>query len=302
VLTPVLILPTFNLINYILPSFSDTITYLPQGGSMEVYLMRLILSVFTVLALLTLLAMTPLFAQEGESEYEPNNSDSNYQVLDEGQNLVNGYISLDNDRDDWFALPGSGINTTLTLTFNPDEVEIDWEVIDDGRDPDTWDDRDPQTVAHLTNYGSPETVTIQTFGHCEIHLWAYSGQGNYTITIGEQTCQGIDEIEPNDTNIMANLISGDEIQGYACPGDSDWYVIDGQQDRYWSITCGFDAGKVEVDWEIFSDDNRVANDTSYGSPDNISCEIPGTCYIHVWHFTGEGPYIIDLESYTNTDI
>jgi hypothetical protein len=264
--------------------------------------MRLILSVSAVIALLTALSITPLFAQATYIENESDYDGSHYQYPDEGQNLLSGHISYENDVDDWYSLPGTGVNTTLTLTFNPAEVEIDWEVIDDGHDPDYWDDQESRTLATLTNYGSPESVTIQTFGHCVIHLWAYSGEGNYTINVGEVTCQGEDEFEPNDTQFYASPAPYDMVAGHVCPGDSDWYFIEGREGEYWSLTLNFDPTEVEVDWEIYSDDQRVAVETNYGSPDILSCDVPGTCYIHVWQFTGAGDYRIDLAGYTNSDI
>ena len=263
--------------------------------------MRTLLSASAVLILLTALAIVPLLAQEGPDENEPTNN-SICDTLYEDQNLVRGEIGAEGDHDDWFSLSGTGINNTLTLTFDPKKVEIDWEIIDDGKDPDYWDDRDPVNLAYLTNFGSPETVTVQTFGHCLVHLWAYSGQGSYTISLGKSKCQGLDEVEPNDTKDQANPAGHDIIEGSVCAGDNDWYVIYGRENEYWSLTLNFDATETEVDWEIYSDDRKVATGTNYGSPDTISCDVPGKCYIHVWQFSGEGEYMISLAGYTNTDI
>jgi hypothetical protein len=262
--------------------------------------MKLFLSVATILALLTFLAISPLLAQETYFEDESEEA-YGHQYLEDGQTSISGHIG-GNDREDWYTLPGFSYNTSVTLTFNPAEVEIDWDLVDNGVDPDYWDDRDPVTLATLTNFGSPETVTVQTFGHLVIPLWVYSGEGTYTITIGEVKCQGFDEIEPNDTQIYSNLAPHDIIEGHVCAGDSDWYVLDGQQAEYWSVDLNFDPSEVEVDWEIYSDDTRMAVGTNYGSPDLLACYVPGKCYIHVWQFSGSGDYMINLAGYTNTDI
>ena len=262
--------------------------------------MKLILSTAAVLTLLTILAVIPLFAQEGPDENESYNNQC-CDTLYEDQNLIRGEIGAYDDHDDWFTLVGTGIYTTLTLTFDPEEVEIDWEVIDDGRDPDYWDDRERRTLAYLDGYGSPESVTVDTFGHCEIHLWAYSGQGSYTVSIGDVNCQGFDEVEPNDGQNQADTIYVDAIEGTVCPGDSDWYMMDYPEGLYWSCTLMFDPSETEVDWEIYSGGERVAFGNGYGSPDTLSCFVPGKCYIHVWQFSGEGSYAIDTAGYSEAD-
>lgn len=261
--------------------------------------MRLFISAITIFALLVVFVVTPLLGQEGPSENESNNRRSVADDIYEDQTIVYGEIGADGDIDDWYTMPGFGISTTFTLMFNPEEVEIDWEVIDNGLDPDYWDDRESRTIS-LTENGSPEAIAVETFGGCTIHLWAYSGHGSYTLSIGE-SCQGPGEKEPNNTPGDANYVGYDWIDGYVCKDDHDWYALDFPGDAYWDIELSFVDDEVEIDWAIWDDDKLVANNTGYSSPETVSCYIAGKCWLHVWQFSGEGAYRLDLTGYEYSD-
>jgi hypothetical protein len=124
----------------------------------------------------------------------------------------------------------------------------------------------------------------------------YSGQGSYTITLGDAaSCEGLDEQEPNDTIDQADDAWWDSIEGNACVDDSDWYVLDGQEGNHPTFTLSFDDENLEVDWQIFNNDQSISLNTNYGSPESVTVDVPGTCYIHVWQFSGEGPYSIGIQ-------
>jgi len=108
--------------------------------------------------------------------------------------------------------------------------------------------------------------------------------------------EGPDEWESNDTMELA-----DEIEGYIIEAEigdddeDDWFMLTGQEGYNPSFTIHFDEDELEVDWEIWSDDEIVDSSVAYGSPETISTRVPGTCYIHVWWWSGEGEYWIEIE-------
>jgi hypothetical protein len=177
-----------------------------------------------------------------------------------------------------------GTNPSFTMTFDADTLEVDWEVISDD-----------EVVASRTDYGSPDSVTCEVPGTCYIHVWHWSGEGEYRIEINSDACQGDDEVEPNNDKDLADSIDGLEIDGYACANDEDWYVLEGQEGRNPTFTMTFNDEDLEVDWEVYSDDEVVASMTDWDSPEDVTCRIPGTCYIRVWWWEGEGDYKIEIE-------
>jgi hypothetical protein len=106
--------------------------------------------------------------------------------------------------------------------------------------------------------------------------------------------EGVNEVEPNDTVDTADSVTGFTIQGSIGKNDTDdWFMLDGQEGEMPSFVIVFDVETMEVDWEIYSDDEVVASGEEDGSPETISdVDVPGTCYIHVSRVSGKGDYTI----------
>jgi hypothetical protein len=249
--------------------------------------MRIFLSIISMAFLLVIFAMAPAIAREGPDENEPNDTMAQADSID--GLTIEGKID-ERDHDDWYVLEGQeGTNPTFTLTFDEDNLEIDWEIYSG-----------EEVVATMSDWGSPESTTVEVPSTCYIHVWWWSGSGDYTIDIEpadttSTDCAGEDEVESNDTKDLADSISGLEINGYACENDDDWYVLEGQEGANPTFTMTFDEDTLEIDWEIYSGDEVVASALDWGSPDELSAEVPGTCYIHVWWYSGEGEYKIEIE-------
>jgi hypothetical protein len=235
------------------------------------------------------LCLYPAIAQEGPDEIESNDKMDLADSIDGFE--IEGTIGPD-DTDDWYVLEGQGgYYPEITLDFDDDDVEIDWEVYSD--DEVVWSSYD---------YGAPESMReVAVRGTCYIHLWHWSGQGDYTIEItptdvANDECAGDDEIEPNDDMDLADTISDFKIYGYMCEDDEDWFVLEGQEGRYPTFTLDFDEDEVEIDWEIYSDEDLVDDSVDYGAPEKLRPEVPGVCYIHLWQWSGEGEYTIEIDT------
>lgn len=245
-------------------------------------MMRIYLSAGFAAVLLLLFTNAPALAKEGSDEVESNNTKD---LADSIDGFVIHAEMDENDSDDWFVLGGQeGTSPSFTIDFDDEEMEVDWEIYSD-------DD----VVATSSEYGAPEILTANVPGTCYIHVWYWSGEGEYTITIETGACAGESEVEPNNEKNLADSVDGLEIKGYACEDDEDWYVLEGQEGREPTFTMRFDDEALEVDWEVLSDDEVVASMTEWDSPEDITVEVPGTCYIHVWWWDGEGDYTIEIE-------
>jgi hypothetical protein len=248
--------------------------------------MRNILSIAAMAIMLLLFVIAPAFALAGGSEVEPNDTRAQADSID--GLTIDGAIN-ERDHDDWYVLQGQeGTNPTFTMTFDADTLEVDWEVFSDD-----------EAVATQSAWGSPDSVAVQVPGTCYIHVWWWSGSGDYSIDIEPAAegddCAGASEVEPNDSKDLADLIDGMEIKGYMCENDEDWYKLDGQEGTNPTFTLSFDAEGLEMDWEIISDDEVIQSMTDYGSPEEITARVPGTCYLHIWWWSGEGPYKVKIE-------
>ena len=124
--------------------------------------------------------------------------------------------------------------------------------------------------------------------------------GDYEIEIEpgggvDDDCEGPDEIEPNDEVDLADWIDGYIIEGYACEGDDDWYVLDGQEGVNPEITLRYDEDECDIDLEVYSGDEYVGSLIDTESPDRDDFRVPDVCYILVYAFDGEGEYEIEIE-------
>jgi hypothetical protein len=133
-------------------------------------------------------------------------------------------------------------------------------------------------------------------------VFSYDGEGEYSVTIepGDDNrhnrrsdCEGQDEHEPNDDMRSATSIGDLTIDGYAC-NEEDWFVLEGQEGNYATITLTHESG-CDIDLEIFSDDTSVGSLTGTSESDSGTFEIPGMCYIRVYPYDGEGAYTISIE-------
>lgn len=247
--------------------------------------MRKLTSGIAVFIILLVFAMIPAIAGEGDDEIEPNDTMELADSID--GYTIEGHMDED-DGDDWYVLEGQeGYFPTFTIYFDDEEVEVDFAIYSD-----------EEEVARAIDYGTEETITVEVPDVCHVHVWWWSGEGDYTIEIEPQKdeCAGDDEIEPNDDKDLADLIEVElEIHGYMCEDDEDWFVIDGQEGYTPTFTIYFDDEECEIDFEVYSDDEMVGGAYDWGSGESITCDVPGTCFVYVYYWEGEGEYTIEIE-------
>ena len=131
-----------------------------------------------------------VYAYDGHGEYtidiEPGNTSSNTECQGDDEvesndtkdladsidgDTIDGY-ACESDND-WFVLTGQeGTNPTITLEYDDHNCDIDLDVYSD----DT-------LVGSLTGTDSPDEDTFRVRGTCYLHVYAYDGEGDYTITI-----------------------------------------------------------------------------------------------------------------------
>ncbi len=248
--------------------------------------MKTAFSATMAVLLLMLVILVPAIAQEGPDEYEPN--DSRRDATEIGGYEIEGEIGRRGDEDDWFVLEGQeGYYATFTIWYDEDECDIDFEVYSGH-----------EVVATASSTDSPDSVSCEVTDECFIHVYIFEGRGDYTIEIepvDTSECEGPDEREPNGDRDLADLIEGYLIEGYACEGDEDWFVLDRQEGYYPYITLYYDDDECDVDMEVFSDYDSVGSLTETSSPDGDEFDVEGTCYLRVYSFSGDGWYEIEIE-------
>jgi hypothetical protein len=227
---------------------------------------------------------------EGPDEIESNDVRRDADLIEGFE--IEGYACEDDD--DWFVLNGQeGYHPYITVYYDDYDCDIDVEV---------YSDRD--LVGTLNSVDSPDGDEFEVMDVCYLHVWAFEGEGDYTIEIEPQEggsgghgdeCEGPDEWESNDTMDLADSIDTLDFEGYACEGDSDWFRLEGQQGRRPQITLYYDDSECDIDLEVYSDDEYVGSLTSTSSPDEDEFRVPDTCYIHVYSYDGEGWYEVEIE-------
>lgn len=229
---------------------------------------------------------------EGMDESEPNDESETADAI--GSYYFQGYACADDV--DWFVLNGQeDVNPTITVYYDEEKCDIDVDVYNDG-----------ELVGTLNSSKSPDSGLFDVPGECTLMVEAYSGEGWYELDIypygpdpdlqrqhGE--CEGVDEYESNDTYNSADLIKGLTIEGYACEDDDDWFYLEGQEDDAPQITLYYNDEECDIDLEVYSYDDYIGSLASAESPDSGEFEIPGICYLHVYAYTGEGKYTIEIE-------
>jgi hypothetical protein len=253
--------------------------------------MRTVLSAMIGILILFLFTLAPAVAQEGPDEQEPNDTMQQADSIDGF--TIDGEVGRRTDQEDWYKLEGQeGTNPTITLTYDADECDIDLDVYSDD-----------ELVGSLTGTEDEDSDEFDVPGTCYLHVYAYDGHGEYTIDIeagdnggnghGEE-CQGPDEVESNDTQDLADTIDGMQIEGYACEDDDDWFMLNGQEGRHPEFTLTYDTDECDIDMDVYSDDELVGSLTGTDSPDSDRFRVPGTCYLRVYAYDGEGDYTIEI--------
>ncbi|HPH16798.1 MAG TPA: hypothetical protein PK029_06485, partial [Bacteroidales bacterium] len=104
------------------------------------------------------------------------------------------------------------------------------------------------------------------------------------------------ETEPNNTAEQANtIILNESVTGTMAAGDIDWYMVTIPDDGKLTATVSC-SGTLQVDYVQLYDKDKSSllvsgsyGVTGTGSYANLS---PGTYFIKVFHWTGEGSYTI----------
>ncbi|MCK4720483.1 hypothetical protein KAU08_07480, partial [bacterium] len=215
--------------------------------------MKISFSITIAAIALLLFTIAPAVAQEGPDEWEPNDD---WRDATEITGLViEGEIGRRSDDEDWFVLVDGqeGFFPYITIWYDDDDCDIDLEVYSgSGRDRDL--------VGDLSSVYSPDGDDFDVDDTCYLHVIAYEGNGDYTIEIEPENggyyrpddCEGYDEVESNDDWDLADLITGFEIEGYACVDDDDWFVLDGQEGYFPYIELEYDDDECDIDLEVYS--------------------------------------------------
>jgi hypothetical protein len=252
--------------------------------------MKIALSALSVCLVLALFALIPAFAQEGPDENESNDTMRTADSIDGF--TIDGEVGRHNDDEDWYVLEGQeGTNPYFTLTFDDDECDIDMDVYSD-----------EDLVGSLTGTTSPDSDSFDVPGTCYLRVYSYDGHGEYSIdieagssdTYGDE-CGGDDEVEPNGEVDLADTISGDTIEGYACDGDEDWFYVESVDGTRPEITLRYDDGECDIDLDVYDDDELVGSLTSTDSPDSDEFRVRGDLYIRVYSYDGEGDYTVEID-------
>ncbi len=107
--------------------------------------------------------------------------------------------------------------------------------------------------------------------------------------------EGRDEVESNDSRSLADSIDEFVIRGHMDEEDGDdWFVLAGQEGFHPTFIIYFDDEEVEVDFAVYSDDEQVGEALDWGTEEEITCQVPSVCYVHVWWWDGEGDYEIEI--------
>ncbi len=225
-------------------------------------------------------------------EIEPNDTKQQANRINSKMNI---HANMSSPRDvDWFQLGGQeGVNPTFTITHNPN-VDFDFEVYNN-------DER----VGSATSTRTPDSVSCRVPSTCYLKVWSARGSGDYDIQIsrtgqrpmvqsGQMGMSTADDREPNDNKYQASRVSSRVINGMIShQGDQDWYQLTGQEGTNPTFTISHDPG-VDFDFEVYNNDQRVAQALGTASTDSASAYVPGTCYLRVWSARGTGAYTITM--------
>jgi len=227
---------------------------------------------------------------QGLDEVESNDERDLADLIENFQ--FEGYVCEDDV--DWFVLNGQeGFSPTITLIHDDSLVSVAMEVYSDDK-----------LVGSLKLGVGMEYDQFDIPSTCYLKVFSRGGEGWYMVEINagggsndnpsHTGCEGLDENEPNDTMDIADSIDGFEIAGYACDGDADWFELTGQEGTNPTIVLYYDSDVVDVDMDIYSGDEIAGSLTSGDNPDQGTFDVPDTCYLKVYSFSGEGDYHIEI--------
>jgi hypothetical protein len=222
------------------------------------------------------------------NEVEGNNTQEISNLIVNGLEIKG---KIDSGRDvDWFEVNRQeGTRPTFTITHDR-EHDFDFEVYS-------------TKFLSARARGSESSVTCNVPGRCFVKVWSKKGSGHYRMKITPASrYDGGAELENNDVREMANPVGARTITGTLRGDDTtDWFVLGGQEGQRPTFTITHDAGS-NFDFEVYSDETRVGSATGTGSPDVITCSVPGRCHVKVWRVSGEGAYSLDVNPRGGTDM
>jgi len=246
---------------------------------------------FLLLGVLLFACPVGLFAGQGASEKEPNNSRDLADTV--GETTINGILD-DGDTEDWFKLTGQeGSRASFTI-IHANGADFDISIYSGDTLAGT---------ASGTSSGDSVTADIPGTGYVKVSR--YSGSGPYTVSIAPAAAAaattpvastsdfgaGPDEREPNDTREQADSISGLTLSGALATGaDVDWFRLQGQEGVRPTIEI-FTDDNADIGFSVYSGESWVG-----GTEDGLSTTIVGQAYLQVsnpWSGTG-GTYRIQI--------
>ncbi len=275
--------------------------------------MKLILGKCVITILLLCIVQGLVYAQEGPSETEPNNTRDEATVI--RSLMIIGEVGSGDDMSDWYQLDVlGGDEFSLMLSFDEIECQIAVEIYDDD-----------EMIEVMDRGRSPDDVDVEIDGDCFVRVYSIMGFGYYTIEVEQEDveintpvrtrddeedeededveeddyrtgdCEGPDESEPNNNISHATVIDGDRIEGRICGDEVDWFLLEDREDSDLSVTLTYDDDECDIDLEILSDNDVEDVLDSVYSPDSTDVSIDGICYINVFAYDGDGPYTITIE-------
>jgi len=218
-------------------------------------------------------------------EREPNDTRYQSNMIAQGL-LIEGFMS-GSDAADWYEIAGQeGFNPRITLSHSADN-NFDFEVYSD----DT-------LACRASGAGPQDAAQCHIPGRCFIKVVRAAGSGSYTLQISaQQRFQSDDgrEQEPNNMRFTATLTRSLNLIGTLdASDDSDWFELVGQEGYNPTFILTHNL-QSDFNFDVYTDDTLACSATGRGTPDRVSCSVPGRCFVRVWRRTGEGSYVIRIE-------
>ncbi len=194
----------------------------------------------------------------------------------------------------WYRLNGQeGITPTFTIDHDP-SADFDFSIY-----------RDDTLVATGQGTSPHDSVTcrLPDTGTTFVKVWNFRGAGNFTIGINRdpQATRDVYVGKNNRGQAMgsdrssAQVVSAMSINGYFGSSErtEQWFRLTGQEGTNPTFTIVHDPS-ADFDFEVYNNDSPACSAQGTSSGDSVSCHIPGTCYIRVWNFRGNGNYTIQI--------
>lgn len=274
-----------------------------REGNIE---MRLLLTSVSLLFVLLIqnTAIADDFGMLGFLEFEPNNTAETAMILE--KQVVSGDVGIELD-EDWYV-----------LSIDPGEylVSLNVDTVADGVGMEILSLTEATLYSEDTT--TQDSVTLSLTGREFIHLWGIDGPSYYMLVIRPSAnenwsyddiigtsldfvewlwvnqCQGPDEIEPNDDLSIGTPIDGNEIIGYACPGEFDYFKLSSPEPVESIITLNYEDWRCDIDLDFYNDIGDMIFLGDSTSPDMGVVTLTDNSYILVYASTYEGPYRITI--------